>query len=107
MLSPAFAKKVVEYFTEYEAKTASGQQSGWYIPVNIQGQTITALMDTGSVVTLIGEQCIKKLGIQTQQCQPVTMKMANDMRQTVDKHIRGLVVTIGKIQVPVNALIVP
>jgi hypothetical protein len=35
------------------------------------------------------------------------MKMANDTQQKVNKQIQGIILTIGQLQIPVNAVVVP
>ena len=79
----------------------------WHLPVQIHGQNLAALLDTGSALTLIGEACAQRLGLQTVECRPLIMKMANDTRAIATQYLPTAVLTIGELDIPARIIVMP
>ena len=110
-LSPLFAQKARDYFARFiglPSKRAGGfVMSGWYLPVEIEGQVLAAMIDTGSVITLMGEKCVKQLGVTPESCEPITMTLADDSSSQIKHRLKDIVISIGNFQIPANILVVP
>ena len=73
----------------------------------MHGHQLAALLDTGSSLTLIGEDCANRLGLRPTECHPITMKMANDTRAIATKYLPAACIKIGNLEVPARIIIMP
>ena len=79
----------------------------WHLPVTMHGHQLAALLDTGSSLTLIGEDCARRLGLRPTECKPITMRMANDTKAVATKYLPAACITIGNMQIPARVIIMP
>jgi hypothetical protein len=112
-VSPEIAKMFKEYFAELAKpdpsylRPVNAIMSAWYIPVRLQGKALSAMVDTGSVITLMGEPCANRLGLKTEQCPPIAMKLADNSRTMADRTIANAEIEIGNLSIPVDIRILP
>ena len=109
-LCPSFGRKMadkIDDLTERDPHTAKSVAVAWHLPVTMHGHQLAALLDTGSSLTLIGEDCANRLGLRPTECQPITMKMANDTRATATKYLPAACIKIGNLEVPARIIIMP
>ena len=64
------------------------------------------MIDTGSVITLMGERCANQLELKTKECEPLT-SLADDSDSIITRKIDGLILTIETLHVSPDILIVP
>jgi hypothetical protein len=111
-MSPRFCKRMIRFFTlmgrprETEV-TVRAITSAYYLPVQIQGQSVSALVDTGSVITIMGEKCVKRLGLTASDCPPLVMKLADDSKTIAQQQLDGAVIDIGELHIPARILVIP
>jgi hypothetical protein len=112
-VSPEIAKMFKEYFAELAKpdpsylRPVNTVMSAWYLPVRLQGKPLSAMVDTGSVITLMGEPCANRLGLKTEQCPPIAMKLADNSRTMADRTITDAEIEIGNLSIPVDIRILP
>jgi transposase InsO family protein len=111
-MSPEARRQARRYLESLENKppvatAETGSTTAWYTPVRVQGELLTAMLDTGSSISLIREECLQKLGLKATKCAPRIVHMANEQPHTVEEELRGLVVEIGEIRAPVRAFVFP
>jgi hypothetical protein len=111
-LCPSFGRKMADQLENLTLRTPKDAKINavsiaWHLPVQIEGQTLAALVDTGSSLTLMGEACAKRLGLKATECRPLTMKMANDTRTITTQYIPNQTVTVGDMVIPARFVIMP
>ena len=109
-LCPSFGRKMadkIDDLTERDPHTVKSVAVAWHLPVTMHGHQLAALLDTGSSLTLIGEDCANRLGLQPTECHPITMKMANDTRAIATKYLPAACIKIGNLEVPARIIIMP
>ena len=110
-LCPDFGDKMADKIDDLTKATpklsVNSVSVAWHLPVQIHGQNLAALLDTGSALTLIGEACAQRLGLQTVECRPLIMKMANDTRAIATQYLPTAVLTIGELDIPARIIVMP
>jgi transposase InsO family protein len=89
---------------EYQPKK---DNMSWYLPVTIQKQTLAALVDTGSIVSLISTRRVTDLGLTPQEIRPIRLCLANNSHCTVNSALFGVVLTFDQLHMPIDLLVIP
>ena len=108
-LCPSFGKKMADKIDDLSTRPSDVRAVAvaWHLPVTMHGHSLAALLDTGSSLTLIGEECAKRLGLRPTECKPITMRMANDTKAIATQYLPAACITIGNMQIPARVIIMP
>jgi hypothetical protein len=111
-LCPSFGRKMADKIDLLTNKDLAVQKASsigvaWHLPVSIKGQSLAALLDTGSALTIIGERCAQALGLKPETCPPLTMRMANDTKTVTTQYLPSTVITIGGLEIPARIIVMP
>jgi hypothetical protein len=108
-LCPSFGKKMADKIDDLSTRPTDVRSVAvaWHLPVQMHGHSLAALLDTGSSLTLIGEDCAKRLGLRPTECKPITMRMANDTKAIATQYLPAACITIGNMQIPARVIIMP
>jgi gag-polyprotein putative aspartyl protease len=108
-LCPSFGKKMADKIDDLSTRPTDVRSVAvaWHLPVTMHGHSLAALLDTGSSLTLIGEECAKRLGLRPTECKPITMRMANDTKAIATQYLPAACITIGNMQIPARVIIMP
>ena len=110
-LCPDFGDKMADKIDDLTKSTpkisVNSVSVAWHLPVQIHGQNLAALLDTGSALTLIGEACARRLRLKTIECRPLIMKMANDTRAIATQYLPTAMLTIGELDIPARIIVMP
>jgi hypothetical protein len=111
LLSPTYARKASNFFlslSKLQSHAITDEcHSAWYLPIKVKGQTLCALVDTGSVISLMGEHCAQRLELPMDECEPLTMKLADDSNSIVRHRTENTTITVGDLSIPTSLLIIP
>jgi RNase H-like domain found in reverse transcriptase/Reverse transcriptase (RNA-dependent DNA polymerase)/Integrase zinc binding domain/gag-polyprotein putative aspartyl protease len=108
-LCPSFGKKMADKIDDLSTRPTDVRSVAvaWHLPVTMHGHNLAALLDTGSSLTLIGEDCANRLGLRPTECKPITMRMANDTKAIATKYLPAACITVGNMQIPARVIIMP